>query len=319
MTKSRWSYRASLAMVAALIAAPAQAQEATLEELQKELRVLRGEVMALRLALSQMAELDRQRANIVARALDAVVAPAPVGAAPRSAPGLGDRPKAPEKAPVVVAPPPAAPAAPAPAAPAAPAPVAVAPASGGAGTITGRVEVPANEPVAYVYVENVRAPAAKPNTVTMEQLRKQFAPRWAVIQRGTTISFPNLDNVYHNVFSRSTGNSFDLGLYSGADGAKSHTFVTAGAVDIYCNIHPQMSARVLVVPNGHFSKVKPDGTFTIPNVPGGKRKVVAWSPGTELASGWVELDGSGAELSLKLESRKEGHLNKLGRPYGSYE
>lgn len=318
MTKSLLT---SLAVLAALGAAPAWAQDATLDELQKELRTLRSEVMALRLALSQMAELDRQRANIVSRALDTVVAPAPTAGAPRSAPGLGDRGAKP--AAVAVAPPPV-PAAPAPASEKAPALTAAvaAPSVSAAsrdGMITGRVEVPAGEPVAYVYVENVRAPAAKAQTVTMEQLRKQFAPRWAVIQRGTTIEFPNLDNVYHNVFSRSTGNSFDLGLYSGADGAKSHTFVTAGAVDIYCNIHPQMSARVLVVPNGHFAKVKPDGTFSIPNVPAGKRKVVAWAPGADLASGWVDLDDGGAELSLKLESRKEGHLNKMGRPYGSYE
>lgn len=315
-------------VVLCAVASPdfARAQEPTIDELHREIRALRSELVALRLALSQMAELDRQRANLLTRALSDVPSSAPA-APPRAAPGLADRTAPPNKGkaapvatPAPVIPAPALVAVPDPLPPIA-APVAEPPRArpaGGSGTITGRVQVPSGEPVAYVYVENIRSSVGKSQTVTMEQLRKQFTPRWAVIKRGTTIQFPNLDNVYHNVFSRSAGNSFDLGLYGGADGAKSHTFVTAGVVDIYCNIHPQMSARVLVVPNDYFAKVQPDGTFVLPNVPGGRRKIVAWAPGSEVSSAWVELDGQ-ASVELALQSRAEGHLNKQGRPYGSYE
>jgi plastocyanin len=290
-------------------------QPTTLDELEREVQSLRGEVRALRLVLSQLAELDRQRAAVILRALESTSAPAspaPARPAGRGAPPVAVAPIAP---PVLPAPSPMA---------AAPEPPEAQPApkresASAVGTIQGRVTMPSGEPVAYVYVENLRA-APVSGTVTMEQLRKQFAPRWAVIQRGTTITFPNLDNVYHNVFSRSEGNSFDLGLYGGSDGAKSHMFVTAGAVDIYCNIHPQMSARVLVVPNQYFAKVKPDGTFVIPNVPTGKRKLVAWAPGSEPTSTWVDLAASGGgEQSLTLQPRSEGHMNKFGRPYGSYQ
>ena len=147
------------------------------------------------------------------------------------------------------------------------------------GTIRGKLTVPAGEPVAYVYVENVLAPAVKGQRKVIEQAGKKFVPNWAVVQRGTSIAFPNMDNIYHNVFSLSSGNSFDLGLYNSGGEAKTHTFTEPGAVDVYCNIHPQMAASVLVVPNKHFAKVKGDGTFEIAGVPDGAaqgRRLGAW-------------------------------------------
>jgi len=127
--------------------------------------------------------------------------------------------------------------------------------------IRGRIGVPGGEAVAYVYVENVLAAPVRGQRATIEQSGKRFMPGWAVVQRGTTITFPNKDNIYHNVFSLSPGNSFDLGLYNSSAEAKSHTFSEPGPVDVYCNIHPQMAASVLVVPNRHYAKVKADGTL----------------------------------------------------------
>ena len=139
-------------------------------------------------------------------------------------------------------------------------------------------------------------------------------------QRGTAIEFPNQDNIYHNVFSLSSGNSFDLGLYNSGGEAKAHTFNEPGAVDVYCNIHPQMAASVLVVPNKLFAKVKADGSYEIPGVPTGRRKVVAWAPGSRLNAEWVEVGaGSSVDLNLKLDSKAPAHKNKSGQSYGSYE
>ena len=165
--------------------------------------------------------------------------------------------------------------------------------------------MPGGEPVAYVYVENIFEPAVHHKEV-IQQKQKQFIPRWAVVQRGTTIEFPNNDNIYHNVFSLSSGNSFDLGLYNSSSDAKSQTFNEPGAVDIYCNIHPQMVASTLVVPNRYFAKVKSDGTYELAGVPSGKRKIVAWAPGLHLTSQWVQVDAGGvrgAELEAGVQVR----------------
>jgi hypothetical protein len=81
-----------------------------------------------------------------------------------------------------------------------------------------------------------------------------------------------------------------------------------------------MQASVLVVPNRHFAKVKPDGTFEIPGVPTGRRKVVAWAPGSRVTADWVEVAAGGTvDLNLRLESKTPGHKNKSGQAYGSYE
>ena len=179
--------------------------------------------------------------------------------------------------------------------------------------------MPRGEPVAYVYIENVTGPAVRDQKVVIEQVGKRFVPTWAVVQRGTAITFPNRDNIYHNVFSLSSGNSFDLGLYSAGE-AKTHTFNEPGEVEIYCNIHPQMAASALVVPNKLFAKLKGDGSFEIPNVPVGRRKVVAWAPGSRLTANWVDLNaGEAAQVDFKLEPKAAGHKNKAGQAYGSYE
>jgi plastocyanin len=301
---------AALAMsigVASVARAQSGGEPADAEDMRRELKSLRAQVQALRAALSEAAEFDRLRASALARALGNTTG------AGETAPATSKEAKSAEAAPSGRR---GAGGKGAPVLPAAPRHAAQAET---VGTLRGKVDVPAGEPVAYVYVENIRGPTVR-ETKKIEQLNKQFVPPWAVVQRGTTLQFPNLDNIYHNVFSLSSGNTFDLGLYNSANEAKAHTFDEPGAVDIYCNIHPQMAASVLVVPNRFFSRVKGDGTFEIAGVPSGKRKVVAWAPNSRFVADWVELPSGGqAEISLKLEAKASGHKNKLGRPYGSYE
>jgi plastocyanin len=307
-TRSRCVLWAAAAMLSGLAAkAHAQGSEpADAEEMRREIRSLKAQLQALKAAISEAAEFDRMRAAALARAL---------GTSSAGAPDLPAAPSIKEKS----AEPPARRGSRSAAPSLRRAQAAAEPASA-TGTLRGRVEVPGGEPVAYVYVENIHGPAVRNEVKKIEQLNKQFIPSWAVVQRGTTLQFPNLDNIYHNVFSLSSGNTFDLGLYNSSGDAKTHTFDEAGAVDIYCNIHPQMAASVLVVPNRFFSRVKADGTFEISGVPSGRRKVVAWAPGSRLVADWVEVPGGAtADIALKLEPKASGHKNKQGRPYGSYE
>jgi plastocyanin len=291
------------------------AEPSDVDDVRRDLRQLQAQVQALRAAMSEAAELDRQRAAVLTRALKNLPSAAETALSP---PSSKNEPAAPEPRPTASAP------------PSLPEARAEAPTRGSShrsaanegslGAIRGKVEVPAGEPVAYVYVENIVAPPAKGEHKTIQQSGKKFVPGWAVIQRGTAIEFPNRDNIYHNVFSLSAGNSFDLGLYNASGEAKSHTFTEAGPVDVYCNIHPQMAASVLVVPNRYFAKVKSDGTYEIAGVPAGRRKVVAWAPGSRPTADWIEVDGGRtADLSLKLEAKGSAHKNKSGQSYGSYE
>jgi plastocyanin len=86
------------------------------------------------------------------------------------------------------------------------------------------------------------------HTLEIKQKDKQFSPQVAVVQKGTTVSFPNLDAVFHSVFSTSGRNSFDLGSYRSGDPARSVTLTTPGVVEVFCNIHSKMNATILVVP-----------------------------------------------------------------------
>ena len=317
-----------VAACAASLAVPRAAwaaDSADVEELRREVRQLKAQIQALRTAITEAAEFDRQRAALLTRALKSIgsggssseaeptksemAAPrasepavseshAPAGSSRRE---MAGREAAPRRAPVVAAPAPSV-------------------SENAVGTIRGKITVPSGEPVAYVYVENVLAPPVKGQHKVIEQTGKKFVPAWAVVQRGTAIAFPNMDNIYHNVFSLSSGNQFDLGLYNSGGDPKTHTFNEPGSVDVYCNIHPQMAASVLVVPNKLFAKVKPDGSFEIPGVPTGRRKVVAWAPGSRMTTDWVEVGASSSvDINLRLDSKAPGHKNKVGQAYGSYE
>jgi len=289
-------------------------ESSEVEDLRREVRQLQSQLQGLRQAIADAAEFDRQRAALLTKALKNLGSISSEGrgdAAPRVSATSSPPPAAPPPAPARAEAPARRTAAVSPSPPPIEAP---------GGTIRGKVAVPTGEPVAYVYVENVLSPSVKGQRKVIEQAGKKFVPNWAVVQRGTAIAFPNNDNIYHNVFSLSSGNSFDLGLYNSGGEPKSHTFTEAGPVDVYCNIHPQMAASVLVVPNKHFAKVKADGTFEIPNVPPGRRKVVAWAPSSRPASQWVEVaSGSTADTALQLESKAGAHKNKAGQAYGQYE
>jgi plastocyanin len=299
---------AALALAALEGRARAQGSDpADAEEMRREIRSLKAQLQALKAAMGEAAEFDRMRASALSRALGT-----PTGSSDTAAPPAPTAPAVKEK----ISDPPRRSRSAAPALRRAQA----SESSSSTGSLRGRVDVPAGEPVAYVYIENIHGPSVRNEVKKIEHINKQFVPPWAVVQRGTTLQFPNLDNIYHNVFSLSSGNTFDLGLYNSSGDAKGHTFDEAGAVDIYCNIHPQMAASVLVVPNRFFSRVKADGSFEIGGVPSGRRKVVAWAPGSRLAADWVEVPaGASTDIALKLEPKASGHKNKAGRPYGSYE
>src|SRR5579862_4467187 len=146
-------------------------------------------------------------------------------------------------------------------------PAAAAPPEHRLGAVEGKVAVTGGgADDIYVYVDNIRGPTTSHKGLEIRQEGRQFSPRVAVVQSGTNVVFPNMDSVYHNVFSNSPRNTFDLGTYQAGDKPRSVTVSGPGVVEVFCNLHQKMSAKILVVPNALFTKVRPDGTFRLENV-----------------------------------------------------
>lgn len=116
---------------------------------------------------------------------------------------------------------------------------------------------------------------AKTATLTMQQLNRRFAPDLLVVPVGTTVSFPNMDPIFHNIFSLSKPKAFDLGSYDKGE-TRSVLFSNPGVVYVYCHLHPNMEATIVVTPNRWYARSDPSGQFRIPDVPPGKYTLVAW-------------------------------------------
>jgi plastocyanin len=107
------------------------------------------------------------------------------------------------------------------------------------------------------------------------QQHKRFDPHVLVVPVGSVIEFPNLDPFFHNVFSMFNGKRFDLGLYE-AGTSHSVTFDSPGICYIFCNIHPEMSAAVVVVDSPYYAISNRTGHFSIPNVTPGNYLLNVW-------------------------------------------
>ena len=192
------------------------------------------------------------------------------------------------------------------------------------GTVEGRVILlrsgaPAPDASnAVVWIEGARGGAAAPAEGQMKSEQKKFTPRVVLVRPNATVQFPNADSIYHNAFSVSGANRFDLGLYrSGASREKK--FEERGLVRVYCNIHPQMIGFVMVVDSGFAAVTGPDGAFRFDGVPPGALRVKAWhEEGGETQVPVTVGGGSDAPLTLRLDVtgfKPVPHKNKYGKDY----
>lgn len=171
--------------------------------------------------------------------------------------------------------------------------------------------------VAYFEPAVPAAPRAAAAPVEMTTKGKEFRPLVLHVSRGTTVRFPNLDPILHNVFSVSGGNRFDLGLYSKGPG-KSWTFTSPGVVRVFCNVHHQMAGYVLVLDTPHHVAADAEGRFSLAGLPDGGGRLTVWHPQAEAWSTEVQPGGASAPLHVRLSitgDRVPPHLNKFGRAY----
>jgi plastocyanin len=130
-----------------------------------------------------------------------------------------------------------------------------------------------------VYIDQPLAEKRAPPTAPVEvvvQKDASFTPHVLPLLVGTTVAWPNHDEIYHNAFSFSDAKPFDLGLYSSKDEPKRITFDKPGRVDVFCSIHKDMHCVILVLENPYYASVDAQGRFKIANVPAGAYKLRAW-------------------------------------------
>ena len=190
------------------------------------------------------------------------------------------------------------------------------------GWIAGTIAVtepdgkPASAADVIVYVVGFSEPPTDKVT-TVAQKGRKFTPDLVAITVGEKVAFPNYDAFLHNVFSLSGTRKFDLGSFTRGE-SKERLFPEAGVVDVYCNIHPEMAATILVLPNRRHVNASAEGKFRIDGVPPGEWTVFAYTRrATKPVSTKVTVT-SGAETPVDLalvRGAEPAHLNKYGEKY----
>jgi plastocyanin len=164
-----------------------------------------------------------------------------------------------------------------------------------------------------------KVPKKSAAAMQMTTRGKTLLPHVLVVPAGSTVVFPNEDPISHNLFSLSPGNQFDLGLYRKGSG-KTQAFNTPGVVNVYCNVHPNMSAVIHVMATPYFTFADANGGWSF-DVPAGRYKLAAWHELGGSTETIVEVAANGqvtGTTRLTIDSRSHRttpHLNKEGRPY----
>jgi hypothetical protein len=165
-----------------------------------------------------------------------------------------------------------------------------------------------------------RVPKPLPAKFQMVTRGKMVVPHVLAIPLGSTVEFPNDDPISHNLFSLSSNNPFDLGLYRRGAG-KAQRFDTPGLVNVYCNVHPNMSAVIQVMSTPYYGFADQGGNYVLANVPAGRYRLVAWNEQGGQIDSPIEIASAGTvsgNVALTLDSRNyrlTQHLNKIGKPY----
>jgi plastocyanin len=151
--------------------------------------------------------------------------------------------------------------------------------------------------VVYLEVAPQTAFAQTGGQARMDQRNETFVPYVLAVGAGTSVDFPNNDDIYHNVFSLSGAKKFDLGRYARGR-SKSVRFDRPGIVRVFCDIHSHMNAFILVFAHRFFATTAEDGTYRIDGGPAGTYELVAWTDGEIRAERTVAVPAAGETVTM---------------------
>lgn len=150
---------------------------------------------------------------------------------------------------------------------------------------------------AVVYVDALPG-GARPHAAAAPRLAQRgqsFEPRVVVVAAGGEVEFPNFDPIYHNVFSVSPSKRFDLGKYPRGQ-SRTVRFPKAGLVNVFCDIHSDMAAFILVTPTAAWARAGADGGFELRDLPAGRYHVRWWHPDFAAGEGDIVVPAEGAAI-----------------------
>jgi plastocyanin len=162
-------------------------------------------------------------------------------------------------------------------------------------------------------------PWAQPPRTAVVQKNLQFSPSLLMIPKDTSVSFPNEDGEFHNVFSYSKAKRFDLGRYRKGE-SKSVLFDKPGIIKVYCEIHPWMRAAILVLENPYYAVAAADGTFSITGIPAGHYELVVWN--IDVGSTRADVDvtpGKTPDLRIRLQAGSDADVRERRLSLGDME
>ena len=177
-----------------------------------------------------------------------------------------------------------------------------------ANEIKGKVSVqgiksPENIAVYVDAVPDKKFDAPKDNVV-VDQKKMAFIPHVVAVQQGTTVEFLNSDSVGHNVYWPSIGGNkkltHNLGTWPKGE-KKPFQFNDLGAASLLCNVHPEMSGYVVVVPTPYFAVTDKDGNFEIKNIPAGKYTLKTWSEDGKQSTQAVDVSAETSTVELTVK------------------
>lgn len=156
---------------------------------------------------------------------------------------------------------------------------------------------------AVLSLRSTVAPVVAPATAVMDQRSQQFAPTVLAVRSGTSVAFPNSDNIRHHVYSFSPAKRFELRLYQGTP-SEPVIFDTPGVVVLGCNIHDWMVGYIYVTDDPWFAVSDEQGRLSLEQLPPGAYTVSLWHPQTPdmlpQAAGQLQLTETGSQQRYTL-------------------